>query len=76
MLVRRRLFWIVLALMLVVVWRVLEGSDPTEAVSGNQSFVGGLDGILAELNCGGLLSKDQVMRSMQLLCQRVAPKFR
>ena len=46
-LVRRRLFWIVLALMLVVVWRVLEGSDPTEAVSGNQSFVGGLDGILA-----------------------------
>jgi alkanesulfonate monooxygenase SsuD/methylene tetrahydromethanopterin reductase-like flavin-dependent oxidoreductase (luciferase family) len=36
----------------------------------------GLDGILAELNCGGLLSNDQVMRSMQLLCERVAPKFR
>ncbi len=45
-LVRRRLFWIVLALMLVVVWRVLEGSDPTEAVSGNRSFVGALDGVV------------------------------
>lgn len=45
-LVRRRLFWIVLALMLVVVWRVLEGSDPTEATSGNESFVGALDGVV------------------------------
>lgn len=36
----------------------------------------GLDGILAELNCGGLLTHDQVMRSMQLLCERVAPRFR
>ena len=46
-LVRRRLFWIVLALMLVVVWRVLEGSDPTEAVTGDLSFVGALDEVLA-----------------------------
>lgn len=36
----------------------------------------GLDGILAELNCGGMLSNAQVMRSMQLLCEQVAPRFR
>jgi alkanesulfonate monooxygenase SsuD/methylene tetrahydromethanopterin reductase-like flavin-dependent oxidoreductase (luciferase family) len=36
----------------------------------------GLNGILAELNCGGMLSNEQVMRSMQLLCERVAPRFR
>ncbi|HEY3428440.1 MAG TPA: hypothetical protein VGK83_07210, partial [Acidimicrobiia bacterium] len=46
-LVRRRLFWIVLALMLVVVWRVLEGSDPTEAVTGDLSFIRALDEVLA-----------------------------
>jgi alkanesulfonate monooxygenase SsuD/methylene tetrahydromethanopterin reductase-like flavin-dependent oxidoreductase (luciferase family) len=36
----------------------------------------GLDGVLAELNCGGMLSNAQVMRSMQLLCEEVAPRFR
>jgi alkanesulfonate monooxygenase SsuD/methylene tetrahydromethanopterin reductase-like flavin-dependent oxidoreductase (luciferase family) len=36
----------------------------------------GLNGILAELNCGGMLSNDKVMRSLQLMCEEVAPRFR
>jgi alkanesulfonate monooxygenase SsuD/methylene tetrahydromethanopterin reductase-like flavin-dependent oxidoreductase (luciferase family) len=36
----------------------------------------GLNGILAELNCGGLLPNDKVMRSLQLMCEEVAPRFR
>jgi hypothetical protein len=35
-----------------------------------------LNGVLAELNCGGLLSNDKVMRSLQLMCEEVAPRFR
>jgi len=36
----------------------------------------GLNGILAELNCGGLISNDKVMRSLQLICEEVAPRLR
>ncbi len=36
----------------------------------------GLDGILAELNCGRLIAHERVMRSLRLLCERVMPKFR
>jgi alkanesulfonate monooxygenase SsuD/methylene tetrahydromethanopterin reductase-like flavin-dependent oxidoreductase (luciferase family) len=36
----------------------------------------GLNGVLAELNCGGLLGDEKVMRSLQLICQQVAPCFR
>ncbi|HXW24459.1 MAG TPA: LLM class flavin-dependent oxidoreductase [Xanthobacteraceae bacterium] len=36
----------------------------------------GLNGILAELNCGGMLPDDKVMRSLQLMCEEVAPRFR
>ena len=36
----------------------------------------GLNGVLAELNCGGLLSNEKVMRSLQLMCEEVAPCFR
>jgi alkanesulfonate monooxygenase SsuD/methylene tetrahydromethanopterin reductase-like flavin-dependent oxidoreductase (luciferase family) len=36
----------------------------------------GLDGVLAELNCGGLIPEPKVMRSLQLMCQEVAPRFR
>lgn len=35
----------------------------------------GIDGILAELNCGGLIPHDRVMRSLRLLCQEVMPAF-
>jgi alkanesulfonate monooxygenase SsuD/methylene tetrahydromethanopterin reductase-like flavin-dependent oxidoreductase (luciferase family) len=36
----------------------------------------GLNGILAELNCGGLVADNKVMRSLQLMCEEVAPRFR
>jgi alkanesulfonate monooxygenase SsuD/methylene tetrahydromethanopterin reductase-like flavin-dependent oxidoreductase (luciferase family) len=36
----------------------------------------GLSGILAELNCGGLIPQAQVMHSLRLLCAEVMPKFR
>ncbi|MGH7043421.1 MAG: LLM class flavin-dependent oxidoreductase [Acetobacteraceae bacterium] len=36
----------------------------------------GIDGILAELNCGGRIAHAQVMRSLELLCGAVMPEFR
>ncbi len=36
----------------------------------------GLNGVLAELNCGGLIEYGKVMRSLQLMCEEVAPHFR
>src|SRR5271155_2138321 len=35
----------------------------------------GLDGILAELNCGGRIPHTGVMRALQLLCEEVKPRF-
>jgi hypothetical protein len=35
----------------------------------------GLSGILAELNCGGLIPHPQVLQAMQLLCEAVKPGF-
>jgi alkanesulfonate monooxygenase SsuD/methylene tetrahydromethanopterin reductase-like flavin-dependent oxidoreductase (luciferase family) len=35
----------------------------------------GLSGILAELNCGGLIPHQRVLRAMQLLCEEVKPHF-
>jgi alkanesulfonate monooxygenase SsuD/methylene tetrahydromethanopterin reductase-like flavin-dependent oxidoreductase (luciferase family) len=35
----------------------------------------GIDGILAELNCGGLIPHPQVMTALRLLCEEVMPKF-
>jgi len=35
----------------------------------------GIDGILAELNCGGLIPHRQVMTALELLCQEVMPQF-
>ena len=34
-----------------------------------------LDGILAELNCGGQVPREGVMRSLRLLCDEVMPAF-
>ena len=34
-----------------------------------------LDGILAELNCGGQVPRPGVLRSLQLLCEEVKPAF-
>jgi alkanesulfonate monooxygenase SsuD/methylene tetrahydromethanopterin reductase-like flavin-dependent oxidoreductase (luciferase family) len=36
----------------------------------------GLDGILAELNCGGKIPLPQVKESLRLLCEEVKPRFR
>jgi len=36
----------------------------------------GLDGILAEMNCGGQIPRGQMMTSLQLLCEDVIPRFR
>ncbi|MBV8771009.1 MAG: hypothetical protein JO166_01590 [Deltaproteobacteria bacterium] len=36
----------------------------------------GLNGILAELNCGSLIPHAQVMKSLELLCEKVMPQFR
>jgi alkanesulfonate monooxygenase SsuD/methylene tetrahydromethanopterin reductase-like flavin-dependent oxidoreductase (luciferase family) len=35
----------------------------------------GIDGILAELNCGGLIPHEQVMTALRLLCEDVMPRF-
>jgi len=35
----------------------------------------GIDGILAEINCGGLVRHDRVMTALQLLCEEVMPRF-
>ena len=35
----------------------------------------GLDGILCEMNCGTKIPHAQVMKSLQLLCQNVMPRF-
>jgi alkanesulfonate monooxygenase SsuD/methylene tetrahydromethanopterin reductase-like flavin-dependent oxidoreductase (luciferase family) len=34
----------------------------------------GLDGILAELNCGTRIPNDRIMNSLQLLCEKVKPR--
>jgi alkanesulfonate monooxygenase SsuD/methylene tetrahydromethanopterin reductase-like flavin-dependent oxidoreductase (luciferase family) len=36
----------------------------------------GIDGILAELNCGGLIPHRQAMTALRLLCEEVMPRFR
>jgi alkanesulfonate monooxygenase SsuD/methylene tetrahydromethanopterin reductase-like flavin-dependent oxidoreductase (luciferase family) len=36
----------------------------------------GLDGVLAELNCGSLIPHERVMHSLRLLCDKVMPAFR
>jgi alkanesulfonate monooxygenase SsuD/methylene tetrahydromethanopterin reductase-like flavin-dependent oxidoreductase (luciferase family) len=35
----------------------------------------GVDGILAELNCGGLIPHQHVMTALRLLCEEVKPRF-
>jgi alkanesulfonate monooxygenase SsuD/methylene tetrahydromethanopterin reductase-like flavin-dependent oxidoreductase (luciferase family) len=35
----------------------------------------GFDGILAELNCGGLIPHARVMNALRLLCEEVKPQF-
>ncbi|HEX4893234.1 MAG TPA: LLM class flavin-dependent oxidoreductase [Hyphomicrobiaceae bacterium] len=36
----------------------------------------GIDGILAEMNCGGLIPHERVMNSIRLMCEVVGPRVR
>jgi alkanesulfonate monooxygenase SsuD/methylene tetrahydromethanopterin reductase-like flavin-dependent oxidoreductase (luciferase family) len=56
--------------------QVLVGSPDTVAdrLRGLQEELG-IDGILAELNCGGLIPHQQVMTALRLLCEEVMPRF-
>jgi alkanesulfonate monooxygenase SsuD/methylene tetrahydromethanopterin reductase-like flavin-dependent oxidoreductase (luciferase family) len=36
----------------------------------------GLDGVMLETNCGGLIPHDQEKEALRLLCQEVMPRFR
>jgi alkanesulfonate monooxygenase SsuD/methylene tetrahydromethanopterin reductase-like flavin-dependent oxidoreductase (luciferase family) len=56
--------------------QVLVGTpdDVTQRLRALQEELG-IDGILAELNCGGLIPHRRVMRALQLLCQEVMPQF-
>jgi alkanesulfonate monooxygenase SsuD/methylene tetrahydromethanopterin reductase-like flavin-dependent oxidoreductase (luciferase family) len=36
----------------------------------------GVEGILAELNCGGLIPHERVLNAIRLLCQEIMPRFR
>jgi len=36
----------------------------------------GLNGILTELNFGALIPSEKMTRSLQLLCEKVMPRFR
>jgi alkanesulfonate monooxygenase SsuD/methylene tetrahydromethanopterin reductase-like flavin-dependent oxidoreductase (luciferase family) len=57
--------------------KVIVGT-PGSAAARLQDLVAklGLNGVLAELNCGGLIANDKVMRSLQLICEEVAPRLR
>jgi hypothetical protein len=35
----------------------------------------GLDGILCEMNCGTKIPHARVMKSLQLLCEKVSPRL-
>jgi alkanesulfonate monooxygenase SsuD/methylene tetrahydromethanopterin reductase-like flavin-dependent oxidoreductase (luciferase family) len=46
----------------------------TDRLSGLKEELG-LDGILAEMNCGTKIPHDRVLKSLQLLCEKVKPRF-
>lgn len=57
--------------------KVIAGTPPavTDRLAALQQELG-LDGILAELNCGGLIPFPAVKHSLRLLCHEVLPHFR
>ena len=36
----------------------------------------GLDGVVAELNAGGLIPEDRVLRSLRIMTEKVMPAFK
>jgi len=57
--------------------KVIAGT-PDTVVARLRDLIGtlGLDGVLAEINCGGLIDDAKVLRSLQLLGEEVAPRVR
>ena len=55
---------------------VIVGSPETVAarLKGLQQRIG-FAGILAELNCGGLIPHDRVLSALRLLCEEVKPRL-
>ena len=55
---------------------VVHADDAREVVApGEVDEEIGLDGILAELNCGGQIPQDRVLNALKLLCEEVKPRF-
>ena len=46
----------------------------TDRLMGLQETLG-LDGILCEMNCGTKIPHERVMKSLELLCEKVKPNF-
>jgi alkanesulfonate monooxygenase SsuD/methylene tetrahydromethanopterin reductase-like flavin-dependent oxidoreductase (luciferase family) len=55
---------------------IVGGPDHVAARLHELREVLGIDGILAELNFGSAIPPQQMMHSLRLLCQEVAPRFR
>jgi alkanesulfonate monooxygenase SsuD/methylene tetrahydromethanopterin reductase-like flavin-dependent oxidoreductase (luciferase family) len=56
--------------------KIIVGSPEgvTDRLMGLQETLG-LDGILCEMNCGTKIPHQRVMKSLQLLCEKVKPRF-
>src|SRR5262249_14997803 len=56
--------------------KIIVGSPErvTDRLMGLQETLG-LDGILCEMNCGTKIPHERVMKSLQLLCEKVKPRF-
>ena len=56
--------------------KIIVGSPErvTDRLMGLQETLG-LDGILCEMNCGTKIPHERVMKSLQLLCEKVSPRF-
>ncbi|MBV9827443.1 MAG: LLM class flavin-dependent oxidoreductase [Alphaproteobacteria bacterium] len=56
--------------------KIIVGSPErvTDRLTGLKEVLG-LDGILCEMNCGTKIPHDKVMKSLQLLCEKVSPRF-
>jgi alkanesulfonate monooxygenase SsuD/methylene tetrahydromethanopterin reductase-like flavin-dependent oxidoreductase (luciferase family) len=57
--------------------KVVVGTPPAVAERlGGLAEELGLDGVMAELNCGGLVPHEREYRALELLCREVLPQFR
>ena len=56
--------------------KVEPGETPEQAVERELEEELGIDGILFELNFGAAIPAEMMMRSLQLLCEKVMPHFK